>query len=132
LRLRGEFHDALRRRGITDEEPVTINVRTVDQATILDLNGPFKAGDADQVFRNSVGEVLSAGAANLVINLGGVTFLDSSGVGSLVRTFSMLKEKGGEFRVFGATKQVAQLLRMVRLDKVLGLAEDETAALASF
>jgi anti-anti-sigma regulatory factor len=44
----------------------------------------------------------------------------------------MLKEKGGEFRVFGATKQVAQLLRMVRLDKVLGLADDEAAALASF
>ena len=111
---------------------MTINIRTVDRATILDLNGAFKAGEADQAFRNSVSEVLSAGVTNLVVNLAGVSFLDSSGVGSLVRTFSTLKEEGGEFRVFGASKQVAQLLRMVRLDKVLGLAEDEAAALASF
>ena len=111
---------------------MTINVRTVDQATILDLNGPFKAGEADQVFRNSVGEVLSAGVTNLAVNLAGVSFLDSSGIGALVRTFSTLRERGGEFRLFGASKQVAQTLRMVRLDKVLGVAEDETAALASF
>ena len=111
---------------------MTINIRTIDQVTILDLNGPFKAGEADQAFRNSVGDVLSAGVTNLAVNLAGESFLDSSGVGALVRTFSALKEKGGEFRLFGASKQVAQLLRMVRLDKVLGMAEDEAAALASF
>jgi anti-sigma B factor antagonist len=111
---------------------VTINIRTVDQVTILDLNGPFKAGEAEQAFRNFVGEVLSAGVTNLAVNLAGVSFLDSSGVGALVRIFSTLKEKGGEFRLFGAPKQVASTLRMVRLDKVLGLVEDETAALASF
>ena len=111
---------------------MTINVRTVDQVTILDLNGSFKAGEADLAFRNSVGEVLSAGVTNLAINLAGVSFLDSSGIGSVVRTFLTLKEKGGEFRLFGAPKQAASTLRMVRLDKVLGLAEDETAALASF
>jgi anti-sigma B factor antagonist len=111
---------------------VTINIRTVDRVTILDLNGSFKAGEAEQAFRNSVGEVLSAGVTNLAINLAGVSFLDSSGIGSVVRTFLTLKEKGGEFRLFGASKQVALTLRMVRLDKVLGVAEDETAALASF
>ena len=111
---------------------MTINIRTVDRVTILDLNGPFKAGEAEQAFRNSVGEVLSAGVTNLAINLAGVSFLDSSGIGALVRTFSTLRERGGEFRLFGASKQVAQTLRMVRLDKVLGVAEDETAALASF
>ena len=111
---------------------MTINIRTVDRVTILDLNGSFKAGEAEQAFRNSVGEVLSAGVTNLAINLAGVSFLDSSGIGSVVRTLLTLKERGGEFRAFGASKQVAQVLRMVRLDKVLGLAEDETAALASF
>ena len=111
---------------------MTINIRTVDQATILDLNGRFKAGEADQAFRSSVDDVLSAGATNLAVNLTDVSFLDSSGIGSLVRTFSTLKERGGEFRLFGASKQVAQTLRMVRLDKVLGVTEDEAAALASF
>ena len=111
---------------------MTINIRTVDKVTILDLNGPFKAGEADQAFRNSVGDVLSAGVTNLAVNLAGVSFLDSSAIGALVRTFSALKEKGGEFRLFGASKQAAQTLRMVRLDKVLGVVEDETAALASF
>ena len=111
---------------------MTINVRTVDRATILDLSGPFKAGEAGLTFRNTVSEVVSAGATHLAVNLGGVSFLDSSGVGSLVRAFSTLKERGGELRVFGATKQVAQVLRMVRLDKVLRLTEDEATALASF
>ena len=111
---------------------MTINTRRVDRVTILDLNGSFKAGEAEQAFRNSVGEALSAGVTNLALNLAGVSFLDSSGIGSVVRTLLTLKERGGEFRVFGASKQVAQVLRMVRLDKVLGLAEDETAALASF
>ena len=111
---------------------MTINIRTVDQVTILDLNGPLKAGEAEQGFRNSVSEVLSAGVTNLAINLAGVSFLDSSGIGALVRTFSALKEKGGELRLFGASKQAALTLRMARLDKVLGLAEDEASALATF
>jgi anti-anti-sigma factor len=111
---------------------VTINIRTVEQVTILDLKGSFKAGEAEQAFRNSVGEVLSAGVTNLAINLAGVPFLDSSGIGQVVGTFLTLKKRGGEFRLFGASEQVAQILRMVRLDKVLRVAEDETAALASF
>jgi anti-sigma B factor antagonist len=111
---------------------VTINIRTVEQVTILDLAGPFKAGEAAQAFRNSVGEVLSTGVTRLAINLAGVTFLDSYGIGSVVRTFLTLKEKGGEFRLFGASKQVAETLKMVRLDKVLKVTEDEAAALASF
>jgi anti-sigma B factor antagonist len=111
---------------------LTINIRTVDQVTIFDLNGPLKAGEAEHAFRNSVAEALSAGVMNLAVNLTDVSFLDSSGVGALVRTFSALKEKGGEFRLFGASKQAASTLRMVRLDKVLGMAEDEAAALASF
>jgi anti-anti-sigma factor len=111
---------------------VTINIRKLDRVTILDLNGSFKAGEADLAFRNSVDEVLSAGVTNLALNLTGVSFLDSTGIRSVVRTSMALKEKGGEFRLFGASKQVAQVLRMVRLDKVLGLMEDEAAALSSF
>jgi anti-sigma B factor antagonist len=111
---------------------VTINVRTLDEATILDLNGSFKAGEAEQAFRNSVAELLSAGVTNIAINLAGVSSLDSSGVGSLVHTFLTLKVRGGKFKLFAASKQVAQVLKVVRLDKVLGLAEDERAALASF
>ena len=111
---------------------MTINIRTVEQVTILDLSGPFKAGEAAQAFRNSVGEVLSTGVTRLAINLAGVPFLDSYGIGSVVRAFLTLKERGGEFRLFGASKQVAETLKMVRLDKVLRVAEDETTALASF
>lgn len=111
---------------------MTINIRTFDQATILDLDGSFKAGEAEQAFRNSVADLLSAGITNIAVNLAGVSFLDSSGVGSLVHAFLTLKGRGGKFKLFAASKQVAQVLRMVRLDKVLGLERDETAVLASF
>jgi len=111
---------------------VTINIRRVEPVTILDLTGSFTAGEATQAFRNSVDEALSPGVTNLAINLAGVPFLDSSAIGLLVRTFLTLKERGGEFRLFGASTQVADTLRVIRLDKVLRVAEDETAALASF
>jgi anti-anti-sigma factor len=111
---------------------VTIKIRTLDQATVLDLSGSFKAGEAEQAFRSSVGELLSAGVTHIAVNLAEVSFLDSSGVGSLVHTFLTLKGRGGKLKLFAASKQVAQILRMVRLDQVLGLAEDEGAALASF
>jgi anti-sigma B factor antagonist len=58
--------------------------------------------------------------------------MDSSGIGALMRAFTTAKREGGTVRYFGATKRVLQLLKMVRLDTVLELADDEESALAGF
>jgi anti-sigma B factor antagonist len=69
---------------------------------------------------------------NLAINMSGVSFVDSSGLGTLVRVYSSVKNAGGRCRFFSSPKQFLQLLRMTRLDTVLELFEDEAAALYGY
>ena len=111
---------------------MTINVRKAGKATILDLNGPLKMGDAEQAFRDQVQELMDAGTKHLAINLAGVPEMDSSGIGALVRAFSSFKQAGGKCRFFAPPKRVKQTLKMVRVDTVLDLVEDEASALAGF
>jgi len=107
-----------------------INIRKAGRATILDLTGPLKLGEAEEQFRGQIQELVNAGSTHVAVNLSGVTELDSSGIGALVRSFSTLKRAGGKCTFFAPTKRVLMLLKMVRLDNVLDLAEDEATALA--
>ena len=109
-----------------------IRIRTKGNISIVDLNGPLKLGEPEQIFRKQIEELLGAGTRNLAINLAGVPEMDSSGIGALVRTFSTVKQQGGKCRFFGAPKRVVQTLKMVRLDSVLDLVEDEATALEGF
>jgi anti-sigma B factor antagonist len=110
---------------------VEIKVRRVGAATILDLSGPLLVGEAERHCRDRVKEQVEVGARKLVINLSGVPYMDSSGIGALVSIFNGVHELGGVCRFYGATRKGRQLLRMVRLDTVLELVEDEESALSS-
>jgi len=111
---------------------VNIHVRHAEKAVILDLKGALKMGDPEHDFRETVQELLEEGKKNLAINLAGVPEMDSSGVGALMRAFTTARREGGKVCYFGATKRVLQLLKMVRLDTILLLTEDEESALSSF
>ncbi len=107
-----------------------IKVRKTGTAAILDLKGPLKMGEAEQAFKEEVSKLMEAGTRNLAINLADVPELDSSGIGALVRAFTSVKNSGGKCRFFAATKRIKQTLRMVRLDSVLEMVDNEAAALA--
>jgi anti-sigma B factor antagonist len=109
---------------------VNINIRKAGPATILDLEGPLKLGEAEESLRSQIQQLVDSGTTHVAVNLSGVTALDSSGIGALVRTFSTLKRAGGKCTFFAPSKQVIMLLKMVRLDTVFDLAEDEATALA--
>lgn len=109
---------------------MNIGIRKAGRATILDLNGALKLGEAEEAFRSQIQQLIDAGTANVAINMSGVTDLDSSGIGALVRSFTLLKRSGGKCTIFAPTKRVLMLLKMVRLDSVLDVAEDEATALA--
>lgn len=111
---------------------MNIHVRHADKAVVLDLKGPLKMGDAEHDFRETVQDLLEEGKKNFAVNLAGVPEMDSSGVGALMRAFTTAKREGGKVCYFGAPKRVLQLLKMVRLDTVLELADDEESALAGF
>lgn len=106
-----------------------IKRRNSEKAAIFDLKGPLKMGDPVDQFREAVQEALDGGAKNLAINLAHVPEMDSSGMGVLVRVFTAVSRQGGKCRFFGAPKKTLQFLKMVRLDTVLELVEDEAAAL---
>jgi anti-sigma B factor antagonist len=108
---------------------LNIKIRTAGPATILDLDGPLKLGEAQENFRDQVQKLVDAGSTHVAVNLAGVSDLDSSGIGALVRAFTTLKRAGGKCTFFAPNKRVQMLLKMVRLDNILDLADDEATAL---
>ena len=108
---------------------MNINIRKAGKATILDLDGALKLGDAEESFRNQIQQLIDSGSTHVAVNLAGVTELDSSGIGALVRSFTTLKRAGGKCTFYAPSKRVMMLLKMVRLESILDLAEDEATAL---
>jgi anti-anti-sigma factor len=108
------------------------NVRKAGSAHVVDLQGSLTIGAPVEEFMALLNELLAAGARNVAVNLSGVPRIDSSGIGAFVRTHTTTLKAGGKCRFFAASTLVMQTLRMVRLDTVLDLAEDEASALARF
>jgi anti-sigma B factor antagonist len=109
-----------------------INLRRAGRVTILDLDGALKFGPAEDAFREQVRQLMTGGPTYIAVNLARVSDLDSSGIGALVRTFSSLKRAGGRCTFFSPNTRVQMVLRMVHMDKVLDISEDEATALAHF
>lgn len=112
------------------EAQVNISIRKAGSITILDLNGQLKLGESEQAFKQEFQSLMQQGVRHIAVNLGSVSYIDSSGIGSLVRAFTQAKKAGGRCTFFSPTKPVLQLIHMVRLDSVLDIADDEAAALA--
>ena len=107
-----------------------IQIRRIGAAVILDLKGALRLGEPEQMFRDKVQQFVDSGSIHVAINLAGVTELDSSGIGALVRTYTTIKRAGGKCTFYAPTQKVRMLLKMVRLDTVLDLVDDEASALA--
>lgn len=109
-----------------------IKTRKTASATVFDLEGALKMGEPEQSFRQVVEEFIEGGGQNLVVNLAALSEIDSSGISALVRAHTSLKRQGGRCIYFGAPKRVMQVIKMVRLDTVFEMADNEAKALASF
>ncbi len=112
-------------------ERTRYKVRTTDKAAILDVEGAIRLGESEKAFRDKVQELLDAGQRNIAVNLAQVNFVDSSGIGAMVRAFTSVTRAGGKLQFFSPTKMMRQTLKMVRLDTVLSLYDDEAAALGA-
>ena len=112
--------------------PLKIHIRQVGRVAIMDLEGPLRLGAAEETFRENTRLLLAAGTSFVAINLARVSDVDSSGVGVFVRTLLQFHCAGGTCVFFSANDRVRSVFKMVRLDKVFDLADDEAAALARF
>jgi anti-sigma B factor antagonist len=104
----------------------SLEVRKVDGVAVLDLNGRLSLGNALLVLRDAVKQTLSNGTNKLVINLGGVTFIDSSGLGELITTHTSVQNARGAMNLLNPGKRIRELLLMTRLQNVFQCFDDES------
>ena len=106
--------------------------RQVDGVTILDLSGRITLGEGSVVLRDTIREVLGKGEKKILLNLGDVTYIDSSGIGELVSAFTAVRKEGGDLKLLNLTKKVHDLLQITKLYTVFDVKDDEALAAESF
>jgi len=106
--------------------------REVDGVTILDLSGKITLGKESGALRDTVIELLGKGSNKILLNLGDVSYIDSSGLGELVSAYTAVKNAGGELKLLNLTSKVRDLLVITKLVTVFDVKDDEASAVASF
>lgn len=108
-----------------------ISKRVVDGVTILDLEGRITLGDATGKVREAVKAAINEGP-NIILNLAGVPYMDSAGLGEMVGAFTSVVGRGGHLRLLYPQKRLHELLQLTRLCTVFETFEDERAAVSSY
>jgi anti-sigma B factor antagonist len=108
------------------------STRQVDGIIIVDLSGRITLGEGSVVLRDTIRDVVAAGNKKILLNLGDVTYIDSSGIGELVSSFTSVRNQGGELKLLNLTKKVHDLLQITKLYTVFDIKDDEAQAVGSF
>jgi anti-sigma B factor antagonist len=111
---------------------MTITTREVSHVTIVDIHGRITLGDETGNLRDTVRALISTGKKKIVLNLAQVDYIDSSGVGELVSSFTAVRNSGGELKLLSLTKKVQDILNVTKLYTVFDIKEDEFTAVKSF
>jgi anti-sigma B factor antagonist len=106
--------------------------RTVNDVTILDLKGKMTLGEGDELLKDKINSLLSAGHKKLVLNLEGVPYIDSAGLGEVVRTYTSVSRQGGSLKLLNLTKRIEDLLSITKLLTVFETFDTEAEAVKSF
>jgi anti-sigma B factor antagonist len=109
-----------------------VSTRQVEGVTIVDLSGPIKLGEGSSVLRDTVKDLLRKGQKKILLNLGDVSYIDSSGLGEMVSAFTTTRNLGGELKLLHLTKKVHDLLQITKLYTVFDVKDDEAAAISAF
>ena len=99
---------------------------------IVDLSGRISLGDGSALLRTTVRGLLDEGRTKIILNLGDVNYIDSSGIGELVSGFTAVRNRGGELKLLNLTKKVHDLLQLTKLFTVFEVYNDESGAVVSF
>ena len=111
---------------------IKASTRLVDGVTIVDLSGRITLGEASSTLRETVRDLISKGQKNILLNLGDVTYIDSSGIGELVSSFTSVSNQGGKLKLLNLQKKVHDLLQITKLYTVFEVHTDEAAAVRSY
>ena len=108
------------------------STRQIDGVTIVDLSGRITLGEGSVILRDTVRELMGKGSKKILLNLGDVNYIDSSGIGELVSAFTTVRNQGGELKLLNLTKKVHDLLQITKLYTVFDIRDDEASAISSF
>ncbi len=114
------------------ESKLTIEERQADEVTVLVLTGRMLLDDGDLAFGKRIGELIDRGRTKILIDLGGVAYIDSSGVGMLAYQLKTVKQHGGDMKLLHLNRRAETLLGMMKLLIVFESFQDEAAAVRSF
>ena len=109
-----------------------VSTRQVDGVSIVDCSGRITLGEGSIVLRDTVKDLLGKGQKKILLNLGDVNYIDSSGIGELVSAYTTAKNQGGELKLLKLTKKVHDLLQITKLYTVFDVKDEETAAVKAF
>ncbi len=99
---------------------------------IIDVDGKIVLGDGDVEIKKTVDQFLSRGSKNFILNLARVPYLDSAGLGEIIRCFTALRKNGGNFKLLSPNRRIIDLLTITKLLDVFDTFDSEAAALASY
>ncbi|HVP42686.1 MAG TPA: STAS domain-containing protein [Terriglobales bacterium] len=109
-----------------------IDVRKYSNVQVIRLRGDLKIGEAVDEFRRTVEDLLAGGDSRLVVSIGDVPMIDSSGIGVLVRSLTTAKQKGGSLKLVNPSKLALQTLKIVGLLSLFEVFDDDAAAVESY
>jgi anti-sigma B factor antagonist len=111
---------------------LTITSREVAGVSVLDLSGRITLGEGSVQLREAIRSLIGKGSKIILLNLGNVNYIDSSGLGELVSAFTTAKNQQAEVKLLNLTKKVHDLLQLTKLYTVFDIYDDEASAIASF
>ncbi|MCD9185163.1 MAG: STAS domain-containing protein [Pyrinomonadaceae bacterium] len=111
---------------------LNITERQAGDVTILDMDGKVTIGEGSVALRSTIRRLLGEGKNKILLNLGGVGYVDSSGIGELVSSFTAVNKEGGTLKLLNLTQKIQDLLAITKLLTVFDVFENEGEALASY
>ncbi len=109
-----------------------IEERSVGDITVLDLKGKMSLGEGDELLRDKINSLIHQGRRKLLLNLAEVPYIDSAGLGEIVRTYTTVSRQGGSLKLVNLTKRITDLLSITKLLTVFETYESENDAIRSF
>jgi anti-sigma B factor antagonist len=109
-----------------------IEERTVGDVMILDLKGKITLGEGDELLKDKINSLVNQGHKKIILNLAGVPYIDSAGLGEVVRTYTTVSRQGGSLKLLALTKRITDLLSITKLLTVFETFEAENEAVQSF
>jgi anti-sigma B factor antagonist len=109
-----------------------IEERSAGDVKILDLKGKMTLGEGDETVRDKINSLILQGYKKLILNLEGVPYIDSAGLGEIVRTYTTVSRQGGSLKLLNLTKRITDLLSITKLLTVFETYDSEADAVRSF